>query len=56
MNQLEVVMANISASSCLGFNDDELPPKGRNHNKALDISFECVDTVFPEYWWILARH
>jgi hypothetical protein len=26
VNQFEVVVANISASSCLGFNDDELPP------------------------------
>ena len=25
VNQFEVVVANISASSCLGFNDDELP-------------------------------
>ncbi|XP_050914650.1 uncharacterized protein LOC127129531 [Lathyrus oleraceus] len=45
VNQFEAVVANISASSCLGFNDDELPPEGRNHNKALHISIECVDTV-----------
>lgn len=38
-------MTNISASSCLGFNDGELPPEGRNHNKALHISIECMDTV-----------
>lgn len=44
-NQCEAVVANISASSCLGFNDDEFPPEGRNHNKALHISIECVDTV-----------
>lgn len=45
VNQFETVMANISASSCLGFNDDELSPKCINHNKALHISIECVDTV-----------
>lgn len=45
MNQFETVVANISASSCLGFNDDELPSEGRNHNKALHISIECVDTA-----------
>lgn len=45
MNQFEAVVANISASSSLGFNDDDLPPEGRNHNKALHISIECVDIV-----------
>lgn len=45
VNQFEVVVANISASNCLGFNDDELSPRGRNHNKVLHISIECVDTV-----------
>lgn len=45
MNQFESVVANISASNCLGFNDDELPPEGRNHNKELHISIDCVDIV-----------
>ncbi|XP_050890909.1 uncharacterized protein LOC127096370 [Lathyrus oleraceus] len=45
VNQFEAVVANISASNCLGFNDDELLPEVRNHNKALHISIECVDTV-----------
>lgn len=45
MNQFEVLVANISARSCLGFNDDELSPEGRNHNKVLHISIEYVDTV-----------
>lgn len=27
------------------FNDEDLPTKGRNHNKALHISIECVDTI-----------
>jgi hypothetical protein len=29
----------------LGFSDEELPVEGRNHNKALHISIECMDTV-----------
>lgn len=45
MNQFEAVVTNISASSGLGFNDDKLPPEGRNHNKALHISIKCMDTV-----------
>ncbi|XP_050916295.1 uncharacterized protein LOC127131413 [Lathyrus oleraceus] len=45
VNQFKAVVANISASSYLGFNDDEFSPKGRNHNKVLHISIECVDTV-----------
>lgn len=36
---------NISASISLGFNVKELPSEGRNHNKALHISIECVDTI-----------
>lgn len=48
VNQFEVVVANISANSCLGFNDDELPPNGRNHNKVLHISIEYVDTVLSK--------
>ncbi|XP_050916461.1 uncharacterized protein LOC127131593 [Lathyrus oleraceus] len=29
----------------LGFSDEELSAEGRNHNKALHISIECVETV-----------
>lgn len=43
--QFKGVVNNISVSISLGFNDEELPSKGRNHNKALHISIECVDTI-----------
>jgi hypothetical protein len=43
--QFEGVVNNIATSLSLGFSDEELPAKGRNHNKALHISIECVDTV-----------
>lgn len=34
---------SIATSLSLGFSDEELPTEGRNHNKALHISIECVD-------------
>ena len=43
--QFEGVVTNISIGNCLGFSDDELPPKGRAHDKALHISIRCLDTV-----------
>lgn len=43
--QFEGVVNNISASTSLGFNDEELPSEGRNHNKAFHIFTECVDTI-----------
>ncbi|XP_058729317.1 uncharacterized protein LOC131601500 isoform X2 [Vicia villosa] len=45
VNQLEAVANNISAGNGLGFTDHDLPPEGRNHNKALHISIECKGTT-----------
>lgn len=45
VNQFEGVVANITASSHLGFCDKDLPPEGKYHNKALHISIECADTI-----------
>src|SRR4051812_49959860 len=45
VNQLEAVANNISAGNGLGFTDCDLPPEGRNHNKALHISIECKGTT-----------
>ncbi|XP_050876807.1 uncharacterized protein LOC127080532 [Lathyrus oleraceus] len=45
VNQLEGVMASISADSGLDFTDFDLPLEGRNHNKALHISMECKGTT-----------
>ncbi|WJX95006.1 hypothetical protein P8452_76371 [Trifolium repens] len=39
------IVANITASSCLSFNDEDLPIEGKAHNKALHISTMCHDTV-----------
>lgn len=45
VNQFDKVVANITARSCLGFNNDELPPKGQAHNKDLHISVKCQDSL-----------
>lgn len=39
------MVANITASRYLGFNEAELPPKGNGHNKALHTLVTCVDTL-----------
>lgn len=45
VNQFEGVIANITAGTGLGFTDFDLPPKGKNHNKALHISIKCTGVV-----------
>ncbi|XP_058741109.1 uncharacterized protein LOC131613457 [Vicia villosa] len=41
INQFDGMVANLSDGACLGFNDHELPPQGKAHNKALHISIQC---------------
>lgn len=43
--QFEGVVNNIATSLSLGFSEEELPAEGRNHNKALHISIECINTI-----------
>lgn len=38
-------MASTSTDNGLGFTDFDLPPEGRNHDKALHISMECKGTT-----------
>ncbi|XP_050916448.1 uncharacterized protein LOC127131577 [Lathyrus oleraceus] len=45
IEQLDDVIACVTTGIFLGFNDDELPIKGKNHKKALHISLKCVDTI-----------
>lgn len=45
VNQFDKVVANITASSCLGFNNDDLPPEGHARNKALHILVKCQDRL-----------
>ena len=44
VNQFDNVVANLTSGSYLGFNDSELPPKGRSHNKALHTSIQIGTT------------
>jgi hypothetical protein len=45
VDQFDGVVANITTSRYLGFNKDELPVEGLDHNKALHISVKCLDNI-----------
>ncbi|XP_050908310.1 uncharacterized protein LOC127121930 [Lathyrus oleraceus] len=45
IEQFDDVIACVTTGNFLGFNDDELPIEGKNHNKALYISLKCIDTI-----------
>ncbi|KAI5386542.1 hypothetical protein KIW84_072899 [Lathyrus oleraceus] len=45
IEQFDDVIACVTTGNFLGFNDDELPIEGKNHNKALHISLKCMDTI-----------
>lgn len=45
--QFEGIANNNVTTLSLGFSNEELPTEGRNHNKALHISIECMDTILP---------
>ncbi|XP_058763854.1 uncharacterized protein LOC131637289 [Vicia villosa] len=44
VDQFDGVVANLTSGARLGFDDSELPPQGRAHNKALHISIRCGST------------
>ncbi|GAU28982.1 hypothetical protein TSUD_391830 [Trifolium subterraneum] len=48
VDQFNGVVANIATSRYLGFNEDELPSDGCNHNKALHISVKCLDGILSK--------
>ncbi|XP_058727053.1 uncharacterized protein LOC131598475 [Vicia villosa] len=41
VNQFDGMVANLTAGACLGFSHHELPPQGKENNKALHISIQC---------------
>lgn len=43
--QFDDVIACVTTRNFLGFNDDELPAEGKNHNKALHISLRCINII-----------
>ena len=46
VDHFDGIVANIIASNCLIFNDEDLPVEGKAHNKALHISTMCHDNIF----------
>ncbi|WJX67858.1 hypothetical protein P8452_52291 [Trifolium repens] len=48
VDQFDGVVANITTSRYLGFNESELPSEGQDHNKALHISVKCSDNILSE--------
>ncbi|XP_050915718.1 uncharacterized protein LOC127130797 [Lathyrus oleraceus] len=49
VDQFDDVVANITASKYLVFNEVELPPEGNAHNKALHISVTCTDSLLSRF-------
>lgn len=45
VDEFDRVVADVTASSCLGFNSDELPPEGHGHNKALHVLTKFKDSI-----------
>ena len=44
-DQFQDCVANLTADNGLGFSDVDLTPRGRKHNEALHVSFECKGTT-----------
>lgn len=49
VDQFDDVVANITIGNFLGFNDDEMPSKGKDHKKALLISLRRVDILLSRH-------
>ncbi|XP_050875850.1 uncharacterized protein LOC127079506 [Lathyrus oleraceus] len=45
IEQFDDVIACVTIGIFLGFNDDELPVEGKNHNKALHVSLKFIYTI-----------
>jgi len=43
LDKFEGIVSHITANNYLTFTEDELPPEGRGHNKALHISVKCMN-------------
>ncbi|CAJ2644571.1 unnamed protein product [Trifolium pratense] len=48
VGQFDGVVANITSSRYLGFNESELPSKGHDHNKALHIFVKCLGNILSK--------
>jgi len=45
LDSFEGIVSNIIVNNYLTFTDEEIPTKGRGHNKALHVSIKCLDHV-----------
>ena len=41
------LVGNITASACIAFTNEEIPPEGRESTKALHISIKCKSHIVP---------
>src|ERR1044072_6293226 len=48
VDKFEGIVNNITANNFLTFSDDDLPPEGVRHNKALHISIKCNGYVMAK--------
>ena len=44
----EGIVSNITANNYLTFTEEEIPAEGRGHNRALHVSFKCMDHVMAK--------
>ena len=44
---IDQLVGNITASACIAFTDEEIPPEGWDSTKALHISVKCKSYIVP---------
>ena len=44
---IDQLVGNITASACIAFTDEEIPPKGQNSTKAIHITIKCKNHIMP---------
>ena len=44
---IDQLVGNITASACIAFTDEEIPPEGQDSTKALHISIKCKGHIVP---------
>ena len=47
VNGIDQLVGNITASACITFTNEEIPPKGQDSTKALHITIKCKSHAMP---------
>ena len=47
IDEIDQLVGNITASACIAFTDEEIPPEGRDSIKALHISIKFKSHIVP---------